>query len=276
VNSLRAGYGLPSFQDNGLLDQVCQNQSDYMASIGTYSDTDGQGRGSMARLLAAGYPAVRASENVYWGPNTTAQDAINFWMGDAIHQIALLDPDLHDIGAGVTVVGDAVYFCQIAALTASEAGSRPSTVPKLPGTAAAAVPVIAPFVKSTPNPDGSIVHVIQPGDTLLRIATGYGIQLIELERLNTVTATTTIFPGRKLIVRMADTPTATPAAVTPTRQPSPTVWLAGASGTATAPTSGAGGPRMSAIKAGGAVAIIALIALAVAGAITAAGYKNRQ
>jgi LysM repeat protein len=267
VNSLRASRGLTPFQTNSILMRVCQAQADYMASIGTYSDTDAQGRGSKQRLLDAGYPAARASENVFEGTNATAQEAINFWMSDALHRIALLDPELADVGAGVTVVGDTYYYCQIAALST---GGKVST--SVPATLA---PIVIPIVVSTPNPDGSIVHVIHQGDSLFAIAQAYGIPLITLEQLNTLTATTIIYPGRKLIIRPAFTPTVTVPAATPfstsTSILTSTRMAATSSEGITTPVSG-----LPASKAGGAVAIIVLVALAFAGAITALGAKNRR
>jgi len=269
VNALRAARGLTPYQTNSILMRVCQAQSDYMASIGTYSDTDAQGRGTMQRTIAAGYPASRASENVYEGTNATAQDAINFWMGDALHRIALLDPGLVDIGAGVTVVGNTYYYCQIAAL--------PGGGSTAPGSSAPPAAVVVPIVVSTPNPDGSIVHIIQPGDTLLSIAHAYGIALVTLEQLNQVTTTTTIYPGGKLTIRPAFTPTVTSPALTSTPTPITTMlpFTATVSRTPLEPTP-LPNPGMSASKAGGIFILIVLIALVSAGAITARGSKNRH
>jgi LysM repeat protein len=269
VNALRTSRGLNPFQTNSILMRVCQAQSDYMASIGTYSDTDAQGRGTMQRTIAAGYPASRASENVFEGTNATAQDAINFWMGDALHRIALLDPGLVDVGAGVTVVGNTYYYCQIAAL--SGGGST------APGTSAPPAAVVVPIVVSTPNPDGSIVHVVQPGDTLLAIARAYGIALITLEQLNRVTNTTTIYPGDKLIIRPAFTATVTTLTLTSTQTPTATQVssTATATGTPLVPTP-LPNPGMHASTAGVIFIMIVLIALVSAGAITVHGSKNRR
>ena len=277
VNALRSGQGLVLFTENAVLDSVCQAQSDYMASISAVSDTDAAGRGSKARALAAGYPAVRASENVYWGTNASAAQAIGFWQSDAIHRIALYDPELRDVGAGVTVDGDAVFYCQIAALSgASGSSSSSSGGSSAQSGTQAQVYYVAPFVKSTPNPDGSIVHVIQPGDTLLRIANGYGIALIDLERLNTLTATTTIYPGRKLIIRPANTPTATLPSPTPTQPATATAWHSGITPTASLASGQTPGTRSASANAGVVVIVIAVLAMLVAGLMTTAGQKSRR
>lgn len=271
VNALRTARGLNPYRTNSILMRVCQAQSNYMASIGTYSDTDAQGRGGLLRAINAGYPATRASENVYEGTNATSQDAINFWESDAVHRIALFDPGLADVGAGVSVVGNTYYYCEIAALTSGES--------ILPGTSAPPAIVVVPMVISTPNPDGSIIHVIQPGDTLLTIAQAYHITLITLEQLNNVTNTTTIYPGHKLIIRPAFTPTATRLTLTssPTATPSSTLVLFFPTSQANTPSpTSPPAPGMAPSKAGGVFFIIVLVALVSAGAITAYGSRNRH
>jgi len=271
VNALRASQGLTPFQTNGTLMSVCQAQSDYMASIGTYSDTDAQGRSSKQRLIAAGYLAVRASENVFEGTNATAQQALAFWQGDALHRIALFDPDLRDVGAGVTVSDGVYYYCQIAALSGN-ASSGSSGTGGTGGTNAPAAPAVVPIVVSTPNPDGSIVHVVRPGDTLYAIAQAYGLPLLALEQLNTVTSTTIIYPGRKLTIRAAFTPTVTAPSATPRRTPTP-----GPSQTPHPPTeTTTPAPGTSSSQAGGALVIIIFVALALAGAVTALGLREKR
>jgi len=267
VNALRTARGLNPYQTNAILMQVCQAQSDYMASIGTYSDTDAKGRGGMARAIAAGYPATRTSENVYEGTNATAQEAINFWTSDAIHRIALFDPDLVDVGAGVSVVGNTYYYCQIAALSSGE------SIPQ--GTSPPPAVIVVPIVISTPNADGSIVHVIQPGDTLLAIAQAYHISLAVLEQMNSLTDTTTIYPGRRLLIRPAFTPTATPFIPAPIQSSTPTSVPPSAtiSPTPLVPTP-LPAPGMSTTKAAGIFLGIVLVALVTAGAITARGSKH--
>jgi LysM repeat protein len=208
---------------------------------------------------------------VYEGTNATSQDAINFWMSDAIHRIALFDPGLADVGAGVSVVGSTYYYCEIAALASGES--------IIPGTSVPPAVVVVPMVISTPNPDGSIIHVIQPGDTLLAIAQAYNITLTSLEQLNSMTNTTTIYPGHKLIIRPAYTPTTTRLTSTSSPTQTPTTMLILFSPTSPrntpSPTSPPA-PGMSSSKAGGVFIVIVLVALVSAGAITAHGSKNRR
>jgi len=89
---------------------------------------------------------------------------------------------------------------------------------------------------STPLPDGAIVHIVAEGESLAMIAASYGVSMEEIRGLNGMAPTSNlIFPGQKLIIRLAPTvtltptitpvtprPTRTPTPVTPTRTPAPT------------------------------------------------------
>jgi LysM repeat protein len=112
------------------------------------------------------------------------------------------------------------------------------------GSGGAAVPTVrrdVPFV--TPQgaqPDGSIIHVVQEGDTLASIAVAYGITLTELRRLNNIPPEEFVIRiGQRLIIKtpapnvtyivvtatptpdpnLSPTPTATPFIVLPTNTP---------------------------------------------------------
>lgn len=90
-----------------------------------------------------------------------------------------------------------------------------------------ATPEVLPtfaVVTSTPRADGSIVHIIQYGQTLTDIASAYGISLDDLRAQNKLT-NDAIMTGDPLIIRPANTPTPvyTPTlTLTPTRKPTST------------------------------------------------------
>lgn len=85
-----------------------------------------------------------------------------------------------------------------------------------------------PFPLATPASDGAIIHVVEEGQNLITIAQAYKISLAELFRLNNLTDQSVIFPGQKLLIKVADrtrepTPTETVEATTPPPPtPSPT------------------------------------------------------
>jgi LysM repeat protein len=88
---------------------------------------------------------------------------------------------------------------------------------------------------ATVNPDGSIIHLVKAGQTLVGIATVYNVPLADLLALNGLTMQSIIQPGDRIVVKPASptlTPTATAADTatptsrptkTPTAAPSPTI-----------------------------------------------------
>ena len=55
VNALRAAYGLSPYEVNNALMSAAQKQSDYQASIGTWTHTGAGGSRPYDRAVAAGY-----------------------------------------------------------------------------------------------------------------------------------------------------------------------------------------------------------------------------
>ena len=279
VNALRAKQGLPPYQVNAILMSVAQAHADYMASIQVSTvHTDADGLRPYQRALAAGYPVAGDlsqggwySENVTGGAGLTAGQAVQQWMKDAAHQGTMLSAVLQDVGAGVTVSGTTVYYCLDAALST---GGTPVAYTPPP-------PLISPtptIVMSTPNPDGSIVHVIQPGDTLYAIAIAYGVSVNDIYNLNNINAKTIIYAGRKLTIRAANTPTPALPSPTPSQMPTETLWpTSAATDTGQPPTpSPTAAAGMDSSKAQTAVAAIFLGALIIAGAVTAIGSRRRK
>jgi LysM repeat protein len=94
---------------------------------------------------------------------------------------------------------------------------------------------VAPVVTSTPNPDGSIYHVVDYGQSLWAIAIAYGVHIADILALNGLTESSIIRPGMKLLILKAPpatmtptvtasvpVPTRTATATKPTRTPAPT------------------------------------------------------
>ena len=96
------------------------------------------------------------------------------------------------------------------------AGGTVSLTPDTPTRA------ITPLPTLTPRADGTVVHVVQAGDTLFGIARQYGVSLDDLYRLNRLTPQSIIELGQVLVVKTA-TATATPPMVTGTPSATPTL-----------------------------------------------------
>ncbi|MCY3976829.1 MAG: LysM peptidoglycan-binding domain-containing protein [Chloroflexi bacterium] len=72
-------------------------------------------------------------------------------------------------------------------------------------TRAEPAPVYAPFVQAqAPQPDGSIVHIARPGDTINAIAVAYEVDPLEIIIFNQLeNMGRWIYPGQKLLIREA-------------------------------------------------------------------------
>jgi len=232
VNQLRASNGLAPYRADSALMAAAQGHSDYQASIGTITHSGQAGSTPHDRAVAAGYGGggpFFVSENIMGGRNLTAAQAVNAWQGDAPHLGTMLNPSARDAGVGIAKSGDMVYMTLDTGYKAGDANTSPpstsrAAAPPAAGTPAATVALIMPVVTATPHPDGSVIHVVQPGQVLINIAAAYNIKLSELLALNGLTNTSVIYPGEKLIITRASmtvTPDMTPTATsgTPTRTP---------------------------------------------------------
>jgi uncharacterized protein YkwD len=278
VNDLRASYGLPAYQPNSILMAVAQAHAEYQASIGTVTHYSADGSLPYQRALAAGYALLGGwySENIMAGFNLSAQGAVDAWMGDAPHQNTMLSSTLREVGAGVATLGDKVYYTLDASLST---GGQPAAY--TPGiTVPPQIPVASTgtVIPNTPNADGSIIHIVQPGDSLIVIAIAYDVPVDDLLKLNNLQLNSVIRTGQQLTIRPAFTPTPTLPTSTPTRRLTPTSWPT--STAITTPTSTpvtatlipkAGVPLSTGMVS---VSLIILFALAVAGAVAWLGTRG--
>jgi LysM repeat protein len=215
VNQVRVSNGLVPYQVNNALMASAQAHSNYQASIGSITHTGAGGSRPVDRAVAAGYGGgmkIYISENIYGGNNATPQQAVTLWKGDSLHLNTMISPNYTDIGVGVAVGGNTVYYTLDAGyITGSPgAGSNPTA----PVTGGSPVPTrlsIIPVQLATPGPDGSIVHIVEVGQALWNIAAAYKVPLSDLLTWNDLTKDSFIHPGDKIIVRPAGTITSTVA-----------------------------------------------------------------
>jgi uncharacterized protein YkwD/LysM repeat protein len=225
VNAYRASSGLePYGVDSGLM-SLAQDQSQYQASVltCTHNRSDGSSPGDHGI----------SAENFACGANLSAQGAIQQW-ADVVHTATMLGPTTGLVGAGVSSSGDNVYYTlDVKRLTGDFNYQPPASSNITSNQQDPTQPVIGSIVVSTPNSDGSIVHIIQYGETLVEIAEAYGISLNDLISLNKLDPKKPVYYAKQpLIIRLAFTltpfmtttftprpPTRTPL---PTRTPRPT------------------------------------------------------
>ncbi|NLF01879.1 MAG: LysM peptidoglycan-binding domain-containing protein [Anaerolineales bacterium] len=85
----------------------------------------------------------------------------------------------------------------------------------------AAPPAPAPTSAVAPAPTGTVVHVVQQGDTLYGIAHRYGVDMGAIVRANGIVNPDRIHVGQRLTIASTTTPPATPEPqTTPTPAPS--------------------------------------------------------
>jgi LysM repeat protein len=213
VNNLRASNGLPPYSIDQRLMSIAQSHTDYQASIGTVTHYGPDGSRPFQRALAAGYPVAGDlslggffSENIISGKNLTVSGAVISWQGDSPHLNTMLSSTSQDIGAGVTIVDETVYYTIDVGLASDSPISNP-----IEGSQES--PYINPIninqiITSTPNSDGSIIHVVSLGETLWGISQVYAVPVEEVLRLNNLT-NDYIFVGDELLIKEKNTETPT-------------------------------------------------------------------
>jgi LysM repeat protein len=225
VNDFRAQYGLPAYEIDGSLMSLAQAQSDYQASINKNTHTRPDGSGA----------EVVSSENIAMGYGGMVIETIlrQQWLKDYAHTITLIGFSKGRAGAGVATGSDGVVYYTLdvnntgGALTNLSVNSLPVSTDTA-GKPVYASQLISKMITSTPQPDGSILHTVQYGQTLWGIATAYSIPLKDLVTINHLNATQAIINvGQQLLVHPSSTPgptaTITPTPVPPTETPSPTI-----------------------------------------------------
>jgi LysM repeat protein len=216
VNDFRTAQGLPALQIDPILMSIAQSHSDYMAATGTISHTGTGGSRPKDRASAAGFGGGASffiSENIAGGINLSIQSAIFQYWQDQAHLNTMLNPASRYIGAGVAESGNYVYYTvDVGYYSGAPAnGSTPAPTVSSTKTGPTAV-AYDPFVISTPQEDGTIIHVVGYGQSLIGIAKTYKVELNEVLQLNGLTMGSLIYPGDKIIIQtgIPITPTPTP------------------------------------------------------------------
>ena len=231
VNALRAEHGLGALETDGSLMAAAKVQADYLASIGGPNITNGhQGAGgtyAYDRAAAAGYPLPQGVDIVECWAWANSSHSISYiisvlW-GDTDHMNVMLHPYGKHVGAGVTEKDGSVYYVlDVSTVWGESTGNGENKTPVNVPTRST-TPQVVPVMVSTPKPDGSISHVVQPGQALWSIANAYGVTIDQLRQFNNISSTgKTIYAGETLLIRPAYTPTPMPSITPTSRQPTRT------------------------------------------------------
>ena len=168
VNQLRAEYGLSPYQIDPALMAAAQSHSEWAASVGNHSHTGPGGSTPKDRAIAAGYGGgsdVRVSENIYWGTNATPDNAVAWWRTSEIHFRGMTSTNYVHIGTGAAYSNGVGYF------TLNFGYIYGTPLPESPPPESDDTePARTPIELAEPNEDGSVIHVVQEGQTLWEIA----------------------------------------------------------------------------------------------------------
>ena len=257
INNLRASNGLSPLAVNNYLMQSAQNHANWIAAGNPGGHTGEGGSSALDRAIAVGYGAgqtVFVTENWARGVNLSVTSCIYDMWNDAAHMNNMLTTRHNEFGAGVALdqQGMTVYVVNFGHVSGSaplptapgeDDGSSevgPTATPL--GPTNTPVPLIQPVLTATPNPDGSVIHMVQFGQSLSPISEAYGIPMADLMVQNNLTEESIIYEGQELLIvpanrEIQETPevtgtpegersTATPSPTsTATQQPSPTAQL---------------------------------------------------
>ncbi|MFZ3071024.1 MAG: LysM peptidoglycan-binding domain-containing protein, partial [Anaerolineaceae bacterium] len=209
VNALRASQGLAAYTVDDSLMAAAQSQSEYMVSLGTWTHT--RPDGSTAASLGI-------EENVAMGTDmSTSYCVYTVWV-DWTHQNTMTGFTGGSVGAGVAFDGSTVYYTLDVIPSGGTvpvelpAGEQVSYTQPQQATAT----YFNTIITSTPNPDGSVIHIVKEGETLWSIAIAYGTTGAEI-MTNTGNSPESkdVYAGQRLVIRLASPATQTP-------EPSPT------------------------------------------------------
>jgi LysM repeat protein len=114
------------------------------------------------------------------------------------------------------------FFLDSLGLYPQEMEHTPTPTPLPPPPTATPGPSPTPLPTPTPRPDGAIVHIVEPGDTLFGIAYTYDVPVDQLRELNagSLGPNDLLSVGQAVVISVPENaPTPTPLPQTPTATP---------------------------------------------------------
>jgi LysM repeat protein len=219
VNALRAAQGLEAYTvDSGWMayaQQHSQYQADTQNSTHQHSDGSyawGIGLNENIAVGSAGFMSPYIAVYQIWQDWVHLEPMIGYTSGQA--------------GAGVALGADGNVYYTLNVRAGAPVAQSTSVPQQTPLRSQVTAPFV-PLITNTPNPEGVIIHIVGPGESLWGIAVSYGVTMDAIRGLNGMAASdTTIYEGQRLVIRtgvQALSPTPTGAQpTTPTPPPSPT------------------------------------------------------
>jgi LysM repeat protein len=140
------------------------------------------------------------SPSVVWSGTISARDS---------YQLFAVEAQANNVQVTVFLRGRTTYpvtqtdfywdNASLVAVGAGEPTAKPTDKPSS-GGGSSGVPA-GSIPKSTPAPDGSVVHIVKKGETLIGIALTYDVTLEDLRKLNNLKGDT-IYVGQTLVIKL--------------------------------------------------------------------------
>ncbi len=178
VNALRKSKGLTAYTSNSTLMSTAQAQADYMASTGNVTHFSADGSRPYQRALAAGYPLDGDislggffSENILSDSDPSTDKVVQQWLDDAPHTNTMLSDSYQEIGGGVAVSGNLIYYCIDAARPL--ATTPTPTTPPAPTTPPSPSP--SPSPSTPPSDTQPPASTTPPANDKLTVTVSYSV-----------------------------------------------------------------------------------------------------
>ncbi len=200
VNSLRQSQGLAPYTIENYLMGFAQTQSDYMASLGTWTHIRADGSTAFDYGI---------KENVAMGTDMSVSYCVYTVWSDAVHWQTMVGYETGTVGAGVTVVDGVVYYTLNvrpgdSTSTTSNTNFNEQPVSYSPQQETTQE-YISQVITNTPDADGIIYHTVQYGETLWSIAIAYNTTIDEiLTNSGLPLNTTEVFEGTSIVDSRGD------------------------------------------------------------------------
>jgi LysM repeat protein len=215
VNGYRAANGLYALNPDVYVMSAAQAHAEWIVETGNGGHIGAGGSDETIRVSWTGYgngAAIKCDEG--WASGTNAEDVVYSSWADWVHQGVMLDywgNGYTDIGAGVADSGNGryVFVLNVCMVSGKPSTNRPTAVNTpsdgsyngIIDPTADTSQIMMAVSKATPAADGSVIHTVQYGQSLVQIALAYGTLVKDIRQLNNMAEDNTlIYPEQKLVI----------------------------------------------------------------------------